>query len=64
MQDAGGEGVGEMVEGEGKEAEDFLLAPFLRACHGEQVARGIGRVDGAGDIVQVIALVAGFYPFR
>lgn len=63
MQDAGSEGVGEVVEGEGEEAEDFL-ALSLRACHREQVVRGICCVDGVGDIVQVIAFVAGFYPFR
>ena len=50
MQDAGGEGVGEVMEGERKEAEDFLVF-FLRAGHREQVGRGICRVDGVGDVV-------------
>lgn len=62
MQDAGGEGVREMVEGEREEAEDLVL--LLRAGHREQVVRRIGRVDRVGNVVQVVALVAGFHPFR
>lgn len=63
MQNACGEGVREVVEGKGEEAEDFL-ALFLRASHREQVARGIGCVDGVRDVVQVVAFIAGFYPLR
>ncbi len=61
MQDAGGEGVGEMVEGEEEEAKDFLIL-LLRRGHREQVVRGSGGVDGGRDVVQVFALVAGFHP--
>ena len=62
MQDAGGQRVGEVVESEGEEAEDFFIL-LLRAGYREQVARGTGRVDRGGYIVQVVALVAGFDPF-
>lgn len=62
VQDAGGEGIREVVEGEGEEAEDFLIL-LPRARHREQVARGIGRVDGRGDVVQVFTLFASFRPF-
>ena len=62
MQDAGGERVGEMVEGEREEAEDLVL--LLCAGHREQVVWRIGRVDRVGNVVQVVALVAGFHPFR
>ena len=61
MQDAGGEGVGKMVEGEEEEAKD-LLTLLLRPGHREQVVRGTGRVDRGRDVVQVFALVAGFHP--
>ena len=62
MQDAGGERVREMVEGEREEAEDLVL--LLRAGHRQQVVRRIGCIDRVGNVVQVVALVAGFHPFR
>ena len=62
MQNSSGEGVGEVVKSKGKEAEYFLVL-LLRAGHREQVVRGIGCVDGGGDVVQVFALFAGFHPF-
>ena len=62
VQDARGQGVGKVVEGEGEEAEDLLVL-LLRARHREQVLRGVGRVDGVRDVVQVLALIAGSHPF-
>lgn len=62
MQDTGGQGVGEVVEGEGEEAENFLVL-LLSAGHREQVVRGTGCVDWGGDVMKVFALVAGLHPF-
>lgn len=63
MQDASSQGVGEMVEGEGEETEDFFIL-LICPSHREQVVRSAGCVDGRWDVVQIVALVAGLHPFR
>lgn len=65
FEDGAGEGVGEVVEGEGVEPEGFAVWDRRRGGTvdlGEEVWRGGAGVDGVGDVVEVGGVGAGEAP--
>lgn len=62
MQDLGGQGVGEVVKGEGEEAEDFLPVGggvgTVGVAQQDAGLRRVGGVDALADVREVIAFLA------